>query len=68
MIISSFVRGKAWLMGLHFQIAGCLTLAAGKENAPFIVIHITRRLCVCLLIDGGFALDFFGGNNPADVH
>lgn len=55
-------------MGLHFQIAGCLTLAAGKENAPFIVIHITRRLCVCLLIDGGFALDFFGGNNPADVH
>ncbi len=59
-------------MGLHSQIAGCLMLAAveeeEEEEALIIVIHITPCLCVRLLIDGVFPLDFFGGNNPADVH
>ena len=32
-----------------------------EEEALIIVIHITPCLCVCLLIDGVFPLDFFGG-------
>lgn len=55
-------------MGLHIQIAGCLRLVTQKEKAPFIVIHITLCFGLCLLIDGGFAVDFFEGKNPADVH
>lgn len=39
-----------------------------EEEALIIVIHITPCCYVCWLIDGVFPLDFFGGNNPADVH
>lgn len=38
------------------------------QEALIIIIHITPFLCVCLLIDRVFPLDFFGGNNPADVY
>lgn len=58
-------------MGPHFWIAGCLMSATEEEEeeeALIIVIPITPCLCMCLLIDGVFPLDFFGGNNPADVH
>lgn len=48
-------------MGLHFQTAGCLKLAEQKEKAPFIVIQITLCSGASLLIDGGFAVDFFEG-------
>jgi len=52
-------------------LSGCLTSAAAEDEedkALIIVIRITPCLCVCLLIDEVFPLDFFGGNNPADVY